>query len=160
VVTRKVVVNGRAMSVERDRDGAYRIDGEPCSASVVEVEPGVWSVLVDGESFEVIRDRDTYLVGTERMTVEIEDPRELRRNAPGLAHSGRQTLTAAMPGKVVRVLVSPGDEVEAGQGIAVVEAMKMQNEVRAVRPGRVVSVAISEGSAVSAGAVLAVIDHV
>src|SRR3954453_12762678 len=136
------MVNGRVIAIERSHDGVFRIDGQPCSASVAEVEPGIWSILLDGQSFEVLYDRGACVVGDQRMVVEVEDPRELKRNTVGLAHSGRQTLTAAMPGKVVRVLVNPGDEVAAGQGIAVVEAMKMQNEVRATRPGRVLSVAI------------------
>ncbi|MBM3724451.1 MAG: biotin/lipoyl-binding protein [Acidobacteria bacterium] len=63
-----------------------------------------------------------------------------------------------MPGKVVRVLVQEGDLVEAGQGIAVVEAMKMQNEMKARRGGRVVTVRVAEGAAVAAGEVLAVIE--
>ena len=63
-----------------------------------------------------------------------------------------------MPGKVVRVLVAPGDQVAARQGLVVVEAMKMENELRAVRAGRVASVAVIEGQSVDAGAVLAVVE--
>ena len=63
-----------------------------------------------------------------------------------------------MPGKVVRVLVAPGDAVEAGQGLVVVEAMKMENELRAAKAGRVVSVSVTEGQSVDAGAVLAVVE--
>jgi biotin carboxyl carrier protein len=63
-----------------------------------------------------------------------------------------------MPGKVVRVLVAPGDEVAAGQGLLVVEAMKMQNELKAVRPGRVETISAREGATVSAGEVLATIE--
>jgi biotin carboxyl carrier protein len=63
-----------------------------------------------------------------------------------------------MPGKVVRVLAAPGDEVVAGQGIVVVEAMKMQNELKANRTGRVLSVAAKEGATVNAGELLATIE--
>jgi biotin carboxyl carrier protein len=63
-----------------------------------------------------------------------------------------------MPGKVVRVLVAPGDEVTAGQGLLVVEAMKMQNEMKSVRPGRVVSIGAVEGATVTAGEILATIE--
>jgi biotin carboxyl carrier protein len=63
-----------------------------------------------------------------------------------------------MPGKVVRVLVAPGDSVEAGQGVAVVEAMKMQNEMKASRAGKVLSVPAKEGATVAAGEVLATIE--
>jgi biotin carboxyl carrier protein len=62
-----------------------------------------------------------------------------------------------MPGKVVRVLVAVGDEVAAGQGLLVVEAMKMQNEMKAPRPGKVLSLSAAEGSTVTAGEVLATI---
>ena len=71
---------------------------------------------------------------------------------------GRQNVTAPMPGKVVRLLVADGDSVQAGQGIAVVEAMKMQNEMKAPRSGRVAALAVHEGDTVGAGAVLAVIE--
>jgi biotin carboxyl carrier protein len=90
--------------------------------------------------------------------VEVQDPRALRHNAARADVEGRQTLTAAMPGKVVRVLTAPGDEVQAGQGIVVVEAMKMQNEVKSPKTGRVLSVAVGEGAAVAAGDVLAVVE--
>ena len=63
-----------------------------------------------------------------------------------------------MPGKIVRVLVSEGDAVEAGQGVIVVEAMKMQNEVRSPKAGVVVKVAVAEGATVFAGEVLAIVE--
>jgi biotin carboxyl carrier protein len=63
-----------------------------------------------------------------------------------------------MPGKIVRVLIAPGDAVETGQGLIVVEAMKMQNEMKATRAGRVLSVAVKEGTTVSAGQILATIE--
>jgi biotin carboxyl carrier protein len=62
-----------------------------------------------------------------------------------------------MPGRVVRLLVAPGADVESGQGLVVVEAMKMENEVRAPRGGRVLEVTVREGQAVEAGALLAVV---
>ena len=72
--------------------------------------------------------------------------------------SGPQRVTAPMPGKVVRVLVKPGDNVTARQGLVVVEAMKMENELRAVRDGRVREVGVKEGQSVDAGAVLLVVE--
>jgi biotin carboxyl carrier protein len=71
---------------------------------------------------------------------------------------GEVSIVSPMPGRVVRVLVGPGEEVGARQGVVVVEAMKMENELRAARDGRVVSVAVTEGQSVDAGAVLAVVE--
>ena len=77
---------------------------------------------------------------------------------PMPAAEGPQQVVSAMPGKVVRLLVGEGDEVEQGQGLVVVEAMKMENEIAAPRAGTVRSVPIAPGQAVEGGAVLAVID--
>jgi biotin carboxyl carrier protein len=71
---------------------------------------------------------------------------------------GRQPVVAPMPGRVVRVLVSPGDEVTARQGVVVVEAMKMENELRAPKAGTVKEVNVTPGTSVEAGRVLVVIE--
>ena len=67
-------------------------------------------------------------------------------------------MTAPMPGKVVRVLVATGDVVETSQGLVVVEAMKMQNELKATRPGRVIEIRAREGETVGAGDTLVVLE--
>lgn len=72
--------------------------------------------------------------------------------------SGPQRVTSPMPGKVVRILVKPGAEVKARQGLVVVEAMKMENELRAARDGRVREVAVAEGQSVDAGTVLLIVE--
>ena len=92
-----------------------------------------------------------------RFEIDVRDPRRFRRSAGGRGGEGVQTIVAPMPGKVVRVLVAPGDSVEAGQGLMVVEAMKMQNEMKAARAGSVLSVSAREGATVAAGEVLATI---
>ena len=81
-----------------------------------------------------------------------------RRDAAGPAGSGPQKVVAPMPGKVVRVLVAPGDTVAAKQGLVVVEAMKMENELKAAREGRVKTVAVTEGQSVESGALLVVVE--
>jgi biotin carboxyl carrier protein len=81
-----------------------------------------------------------------------------RRTGAGDSAGGSQRIVAPMPGKVLRILVRPGDAVIARQGLVVVEAMKMENELRAARVGRVVSVNVAEGQSVDAGAVLAVVE--
>jgi biotin carboxyl carrier protein len=81
-----------------------------------------------------------------------------KKDGAGGSASGPQRVLAPMPGKVVRVLVKPGDEVKARQGLVVVEAMKMENELRAARDGRVRDVSVVEGQSVDAGAVLLVVE--
>jgi biotin carboxyl carrier protein len=81
-----------------------------------------------------------------------------KKEGPGAVATGPQRVTSPMPGKVVRVLVKPGDHVKDRQGLVVVEAMKMENELRAARDGRVRDVAVAEGQSVDAGAVLLVVE--
>ena len=81
-----------------------------------------------------------------------------KKDGPAAHAAGPQRIIAPMPGKVVRVLVKPGDDVKARQGLVVVEAMKMENELRAARDGRVRDVAVAEGQSVDAGAVLLVVE--
>jgi biotin carboxyl carrier protein len=116
---------------------------------VIETEPGVYSILIDGQSFEV---------RASELNIEIEDPRELRKSGAVAGLEGRQTVSAPMPGKVVRVLVAEGDIVGHGQGLVVIEAMKMQNEMKSPKPGTVISLTAIEGAAVAAGQVLAVVE--
>lgn len=84
--------------------------------------------------------------------------RKHRRSATEHFEQGRQALVAPMPGKVVRVLLKPGDPVAAGQGVVVVEAMKMQNEIKSPKSGRIAEIRVAEGSPVSANQVLAVVE--
>lgn len=139
-----------------------RIDGDAISPvsfnTLVEVEPGVYSILVDGTSHEVRVDAGQVTVGNRRFDFEIDDPRQWKRSGEAAGAHGRAAILAPMPGKVVRVLVAVGDLVEAGAGIVVVEAMKMQNELKAPRAGRVAAIQAKENDSVVAGAVLAVID--
>lgn len=81
-----------------------------------------------------------------------------KKEGGSTAGSGPQRVLAPMPGKVVRVLVKPGDEVKARQGLVVVEAMKMENELKAARDGRVRDVSVAEGQSVDAGAVLLIVE--
>jgi biotin carboxyl carrier protein len=74
------------------------------------------------------------------------------------AAEGPQRLTSPMPGKIVKLLVKPGDKVDARQGLVVVEAMKMENELRARAAGTVTEVRVTEGSSVEAGAILVVLE--
>jgi biotin carboxyl carrier protein len=161
-MVRKISIGGKAFTLEvsaTDEAGnvRFRLDGEERGASAIEVMPRVWSVLMDGRSFEarVIEDNGVVVIEIkgERYPVAIEDPRRhTRRTSAG--GEGRVAVAAPMPGKVVRVLVGEGDAVAAGQGLVVIEAMKMQNELKSPREGRVVGVAARQGETVTAGAVL------
>jgi biotin carboxyl carrier protein len=117
----------------------------------------VYSILVDGASYELRLGADEVFVNGRRFAVETNSG--WRRRGSGAGGEGRANIIAPMPGKVVRVLVEVNQEVEAGQGIAVVEAMKMQNEMKAPRAGRVASISVKPGDSVNAGAVLATIEQ-
>jgi biotin carboxyl carrier protein len=97
-------------------------------------------------------------VGSQRFAAEVRDPRSLRSRTRAVDDHGPKKLTAPMPGKVVRILLSQGAEVEAGAGVLVVEAMKMQNEVKSPKKGTIQRIMVSEGAAVNAGDVLAIVE--
>jgi biotin carboxyl carrier protein len=160
-----VTVNGAGSEIEilsAAPDCRFRLGPEaPRQAQVETPEPGVYSVLMDGRSYEArVEEAASGLVVVidgNRFEIEVKDPRRWAPNAGGPGAEGVQTVAAPMPGKVVRVLVGPGDAVEPGQGLVVVEAMKMQNEMKASRAGTVLTVAAKEGATVAAGEVLATI---
>jgi biotin carboxyl carrier protein len=107
----------------------------------------------------VFADEETIAVSGRQHRVAVSDPRSLRsqRRRPG-AGNGTLQIKASMPGRVARVLVAPGDAVVAHQGVVVIEAMKMQNELKAARDGRVAEVRVAPGDKVTSGQVLAVLE--
>jgi biotin carboxyl carrier protein len=162
----EVQVEGRPVAVEltrASRGWECRLDGAAQPVDVVEVAPGVLSVLLDGQSFtlHVVRQDDGWQVHTRNGEVAavVQDPRRWQGRTGGGAEgrAGRQEVIAPMPGKVVRVLVSEQEKVEAGQGLLVVEAMKMQNEIPSPKKGVVEQVRVREGERVEHGAVLIVV---
>jgi biotin carboxyl carrier protein len=131
-------------------------------ADVERPEPDVYSVLLDGRMYDA-RVEETpaglvVVIDGYRFEIEVRDPRRWSRKDAARGGEGVHTLAAPMPGKVVRVLVAQGDMVEAGQGLLVVEAMKMQNEMKASRAGRILSLTVKEGATVAAGEILATIE--
>jgi biotin carboxyl carrier protein len=140
----------------------FRLDGEERQADVAMPEAGVYSIVVGGRQYEARIEEHAgslvVLAGGFRFEIEARDPRRLARWAGAGSPEGVETVAAPMPGKVVRVLVAPGDAVEAGQGLVVVEAMKMQNELKASRAGRVLTVLAKEGATVAAGEALVTIE--
>jgi biotin carboxyl carrier protein len=144
---------------QRDETCRFRVESEEeRAAEIREVEPGIYSILTAGRSFEARIDADRVSIGGHAFAVEVLDPRRWDRRKDAGQMEGHQNIVATMPGKVVRVLVSEGDQVEAGKGVVVVEAMKMQNELKAPRAGRVVTIAAAAGATVNAGDILASIE--
>ena len=120
-------------------------------------EGRVFDCRVDGQPTSGARVNVT--IGPHRYDVTLVDPKRLRSAlGPGVHGEGAARIVAPMPGKVVRVLVEAGQQVEPGQGIVVVEAMKMQNEMKAPKAGAVVSVNVEVGATVNGGDLLAVIE--
>lgn len=156
---KKILVNGKEVELELRRSGEhweYRTGAQTGLASIIEAEPGVYSVLINNRSFEARVTPGFVEVDGEVLLTEVMDQSASKAAAGSL--TGRQQLTAPMPGRIVRVLVQQGEPVEGGQGILVMEAMKMQNEIKAARSGTVTSLPVFEGNAVSAGDILAVIE--
>ena len=161
-----ILIDGKPHKLDLARDGQQwlcTIDGEPIEANAIITRPDVLSIVIGGRAYEVKRERtpnDTHLwVKNSRFAVEVQDPRSLRsRKAKSGSTEGPQKIMAPMPGKIVRILAPAGAAVDAGQGIIVVEAMKMQNEMKSPKAGTVKQVLVAEGATVNAGDMLAIIE--
>ncbi len=164
-MTYDVTINGKNYRLELSReDGRWscRVDGREIEVDAVLARPDVLSLRIGNQAYEVKCERvagDLHLwVGSERFATEIRDPRSFRGRARTVDDHGPKKLIAPMPGKVVRVLVSQGTEVEAGTGLLVVEAMKMQNEIKSPKKGTIQKILVSEGATVNSGDVLAIVE--
>ena len=161
-----VSIDGKDYRLELNQvDGRWqcRLFGREVQTDAVLTRRDVLSVLIDGKAYEIKREitpTDMHLwVGSVRYAAELRDPRSLRSRRGGAGDErGPKKLVAPMPGKVVRLLAREKEEVEAGQGVVVVEAMKMQNEIKSPKMGLVKKIAVSAGSAVNAGAILAIVE--
>jgi biotin carboxyl carrier protein len=163
----KIQISGKTRTVELAREAEkwqISIDGHGVDADAIEIAPNIFSILLNGQSHEIRittqSDGKLTLQTTDHEFIaEVVDPRAWSGRRHGHVEAeGRQQIIAPMPGKVVRLLVKAGDQVRAGQGILVVEAMKMQNEVRSPKTGTVEHLQAEEGQPVNAGQVLAWID--
>ena len=152
------------IELQRTGDGwRCKLDGRELPLDVTSAQKGVLSLLLNGRSYEVKQDaagaETNIVVGHERFNVSLRDPRSLRsRRTSGGAEQGVKKITAPMPGKIVRVLAREGSEVQAGQSVIVIEAMKMQNELKAPKNGVVKKINVAEGAAVDAGQALAEVE--
>ena len=154
------------VDIEDQGSGRYllTINGARHLVDAVPLDHGAVSLLIDGRSYDVeldeVGDEVQVLVDGQVVAVDVADERalRLRAGAASFTVTGKVTLTAPMPGKVVRVLVAPGAAVTEGQGLVVVEAMKMENELKSPKAGTVVEVFAKEGSAVEANAKLLTVE--
>jgi len=139
-----------------------QLDGREIEVDAVLARPDVLSLRIGNLAYEVKCERvgsDVHVwVGSRRFADEVRDPRSLRSRVRAVDEHGPKKLTAPMPGKVVRILLSQGAAVEAGTGVLVVEAMKMQNEVKSPKKGTIQKILVSEGTAVNSGDVLAIVE--
>jgi acetyl/propionyl-CoA carboxylase alpha subunit len=131
-------------------------------ASLEQVRPHLYSVLTGTRSFAVYvvpRGNEIEVwVDHKRHLLTVFDPRDFAASGRGAAAKGRSQVSTQMPGKVIRILVEAGAYVKAGQGLIIVEAMKMQNELKAPRDGTVSRIAAVEGATVAANQPLVVIE--
>jgi biotin carboxyl carrier protein len=150
------------LGVQQTGRGRQGIRSSSGTASVIEVMPGVFSVLLSHQSFtiDVVADGENVEVWTrdQRHVVSIADARDRASNKKKVSAAGPMELRALMPGKVIKVLVQAGAAVETGQGLMVVEAMKMQNEMKSPKKGIVSRIHALEGSTVVAGEALIVVE--
>jgi biotin carboxyl carrier protein len=160
-----VTIDGKKHRLELNRaEGRWicRLEGREVDVDAILVRPDVLSLRIGNLAYEIKREwlaNELHLwVGSTRFAAEVRDPRSLRGRTRAGDDHGPRKIAAPMPGKVVRILVKPGEEVAAGAGIAVVEAMKMQNEIKSPKKGVVQKVLVGEGAAVNAGDVLAIVE--
>lgn len=152
------------------------IDGRPLTVDARALTPGVLSLLLldspaeglnpvlhAGQQYRCILDAsaegEAVIINGQRMPFTIDDPRSLRaRRGAGAGSDGPRAVKAPMPGRVVRILVAQDDEVAAHQGLIVIEAMKMQNELKSPKAGRIARIAAQVGETVQSGDILLVVE--
>ena len=174
-MTLEIVVGERVRRVSVTQHGALlqvTLDGHTHLVDARRIGDNVLSLLLQANGdARPVRSIDAALVsrngngeldvhvGGRTIPLQVREPSSRSsRGGSGTAGAGPQRVVSPMPGKIVRVLVKAGDEVKPRQGLVVVEAMKMENELRAAREGRVREVAVVEGQSVEAGAVLVVVE--
>jgi len=155
------LINGKEFRLETGIDGALKIDGEEKAVELRAIGRNRYSVLVDGYSVSITLsgsgDNRTCLVNGKHATVAVESERT--RLLKALAKSGTDEgkpldIRAPMPALVSSIPVQVGDSVTAGQTVVVLEAMKMENEVRTNNDGVIASILVKKGESVEKGALL------
>jgi len=153
----------KLIQIERKNGVIYaNVDERNYEVKLVQPEAGVYLLFQDDHVYEarvcqVEENSFTVKLGPRVFSARFIDRKHRRSSTDGTA-PGQRHLTAPMPGKVTRVLLSQGAQVNAGQGVVVVEAMKMQNEVKSPKTGQLVEVRVKEGDTVTANQILAVVE--
>ncbi|MBS1811100.1 MAG: biotin/lipoyl-binding protein [Acidobacteria bacterium] len=163
----QLTINGKSKSADFSQQAetvVLKLEASTHEAQLVEPQPGLFTLLLDGKVYACTIEKQPngdveVIVNGQRIPVTLQDPKRLSRGG-GIAgqSGGRATLISPMPGKVVRILLAVDAEVSEGQGVLIVEAMKMQNEVQSPKDGKVASINVTEGQTVNAGDTLAVIE--
>lgn len=158
-------LNNEKHEVEFKRDGervSAAIDGREYALEASEVEPNVYLLKHENRIFQLyVAPSETSVVtlGNHSFEIKISDPKRLRgAGAAGGIADGTVEIKTAMPGKVVRIVARQGAEIKQGESVLVVEAMKMQNEMKSPKDGIVKEIRVAEGATVNAGDVLAIIE--
>jgi len=166
-MTFNLEINGEPHRVDIDPDESpghwrIRLDGREVEADAQLLRPGVLSLVIAGKAHRIVLDQDNFdpalHLGPRRVPYRIEDPRSLRSRRRHARTDGPMAIKASMPGRVVRVLIGKGEAVALHQGVLVIEAMKMQNELQSPKEGRVAAIRVAPGDTVAAGDVLAIIE--
>ncbi|PYT01002.1 MAG: hypothetical protein DMF63_04895 [Acidobacteria bacterium] len=155
--------NTHEIEIKREDGKVFaRVDDREYELEVSEPETGVYLLKHNGKIFEASvqpGDLTHVRIGQDELEIKLVDPRRLRGSGVGHEHGdGLAEIKTAMPGKVVSILQTVGATVEKGEGILVVEAMKMQNELKSPKAGVIKEIRVTEGAAVSAGDILATIE--
>jgi len=161
----EVAIDGKSYRLELNQvetGWTCRLNDCEVEVDAILARPNVLSLRIGNKAYEIKSEyvgSDLHLwVGSTRFGAEVRDPRSLRGRSRAGDDQGPKKLTAPMPGRVVRLLAREGSEVELGAGVIVVEAMKMQNEIKSPKKGKIQQVLVGEGAAVNAGDVLAIVE--
>lgn len=156
----EIVLNQNGENITAEIDGrAYELEAH-------EVEPNVYLLKHENKIYQIAvspnqnpNEPFSVGVGANNFEIKVSDPKRLRGAAGAGEHGeGLAEIKTAMPGKVVRILVEAGAEINQGDGVIIVEAMKMQNEMKSPKNGIVKEIRVAEGATVNAGDILAVIE--
>ncbi len=156
-------LNNEIHEIEIKRDGEMvfaRVNDREYHLEASEVEPNVYLLKHSNKIYQIyVEPNGIVNLGNQQFEISITDPKRLRgSNTLSESAEGSSEIKTAMHGKLVRILVEIGAEIKLGESVLVVEAMKMQNELKAPKDGLIKEIRFAEGATVNAGDVLAIIE--